>query len=128
MKIVYFTSGTGNTRRFVNKIGLNSTEITADLILDEPFILFCPTYSNGEGKGAVPKPIINLLNNENNRKHLKAVIGFGNSNFGKMFCIGSEIVAHKCNVPLAYRVELFGNADDVENVKKIIEEYDDTTS
>lgn len=124
MKIVLFTSGTGNTRRFANKIGLNHTEISKGLIINEPFILFCPTYANSEGKGAVAKPIISFLNEEENRRYLKGVVGFGNRNFGNMFAIGSKIVAEKCNVPLLYKVELFGTEDDVQRVREIILKYD----
>lgn len=40
----------------------------------EPFVLVTPTYGGGGSKGAVPKPVIRFLNDENNRSFIRGVI------------------------------------------------------
>lgn len=124
MKIVYFTSKTGNTARFVNKLERASIRIVKDLIVDEPFILFVPTYAAMDGKGSVPTPMIKFLNELTNRSNLQAIVGFGNRNFGKNFAIGSEVISLKCKVPILHKVELFGTPEDVEKVQYRIKEYE----
>ena len=124
MQIVYFTSKTGNTARFVNKLHRSSIRIASGLIVNEPFVLFVPTYAAGSGKGSVPTPIITFLNELTNRANLHAIVGFGNRNFGKNFAIGSEVVSAKCKVPILHKVELFGNPDDVETVQYRMKQYE----
>lgn len=124
MRIVYFTSKTGNTARFVEKLQRASVKIVKGLIVNDPFVLFVPTYSDRIGKGSVPTPIITFLNELTNRSNLKAIVGFGNRSFGENFAIGSEVVSLKCNVPILHKVELFGTPDDVEKVQYRIKQYE----
>lgn len=126
MLIVYFSSATGNTHRFVEKLGLPAQRIPlhkADepLIVDEPYVLICPTYGGGvsitgENSRPVPVQVIRFLNNEHNRGLLRAVIAGGNSNFGSDFGRAGDVIAKKCQVPYVYRFELMGNEDDVRIV------------
>lgn len=120
MHIVYFTSKTGNTRRFANKLDVDSTQITKELIMDQPFVLFCPTYADTSGNHPVPTPVIKFLNQIENRSNLVGVVGFGNRNFGRFFAIASDVISAKCKVPLLYKVELFGMIDDVNLVQERI--------
>lgn len=124
MEIVYFTSKTGNTARFVNKMKMKATQISKDLIITKPFVLFVPTYAAMDGKGSVPTPMIKFLNELTNRSNLQAVVGFGNRNFGKNFAIGSEVISLKCKVPILHKVELFGTPEDVEIVQYRMKEYE----
>ena len=68
--VVYFSSATGNTRRFVEKLGLPAARIPL-LPKDEPlrvtddYVLVVPTYGGGNLKGAVPKQVIKFLNMKN---------------------------------------------------------------
>ncbi len=119
MLLVYFSSKSENTHRFVEKVGLPSKRIpfSGMLDVDEPYVLVVPSYGGGEEKGSVPLPVIKFLNNEKNRSFIKGVIGAGNTNFGEMYCYGSKVVAQKCGVPLLYRFELMGTIKDVEAVK-----------
>lgn len=120
-RLAFFSSKTGNTRRFVEKLKLPCTEIPvrkADIpMLSEPFVLVFPTYADGAGRGAVPKPVIHFLNIAENRAHLAGVIAGGNRSFGETFAIGGSVVASKCNVPLLYRFELAGTDLDVARVQ-----------
>lgn len=127
MHIVYFTSNSGNTRRFVEKLDHPATQIKNGLIIDEPFILFMPTYADTSGANSVCTPIKNFLNIEINRRKMVGVVGFGNKNFGQMFAIGSNVVSIKCGVPLLHKVELFGTQDDVRVIEDRIRKYDNRT-
>ena len=119
--LVYFSSVSGNTARFVEKLGRPASRIplyASDPPLEqrEPDVLIVPTYGSGNGKGAVPKQVIRFLNDEENRKHLRGVISAGNTNFGAGYGLAGDIIARKCGVPHLYRFELFGTPDDVRVV------------
>lgn len=121
--VVYFSSVSGNTARFVEKLGRPATRIPLyasepPLEQHEPYVLIVPTYGAGDGKGAVPKQVIRFLNDEENRKHLRGVISTGNTNFGAGYGIAGDIIARKCHVPHLHRVEIFGTPDDVRVVNE----------
>ena len=124
MLVVYFSSATENTRRFVDKLGLPSARIPLHkndepLIVNEPYVLVCPTYGGGasishENSRPVPKQVIRFLNNEHNRGLIRAVISGGNSNFGADFGKAGDVISAKCKVPYVYRFELLGSDEDVK--------------
>jgi len=121
--LVYFSSTSETTHRFVIKLGVPADRIpvrAADppLRATEPFVLLLPTYGGGNGGGAVPKQVIKFLNDPDNRSLLRGVIGAGNTNFGAAYCLAGEIVARKCQVPHLYQFELMGTPDDVEAVRE----------
>jgi len=124
MDIVYFSGKTGNTESFVEKLNINNQifKINNNLIIDKPFILISPTYANGDGSKNTPKQVIEFLNKEVNRNFLKGVIGSGNINFGRLYCLSSHIISHKCKVPILYKFELRGNENDRKNIERIIDE------
>lgn len=127
--VVYFSSISNNTRRFIEKLDVRNDripiKIQEELNVNEDFVLIVPTYGGGgnDTKGSVPKQVIHFLNNENNRKHCKAVISSGNTNFGDTYCIAGPIISQKLNIPLLYQFELLGTAKDVENVKEILDNF-----
>jgi protein involved in ribonucleotide reduction len=121
--VVYYSSPSGNTHRFMEALDIRSmripTSMKADpLIIDEPYVLICPTYADDDGSKAVPKQVIRFLNDLSNRENIQGVIGTGNRNFGELFAHASNVIARKCNVPLLYKLELSGTRIDVENVKQ----------
>ena len=124
--IVYFSSTSENTKRFVEKLGIKSTRIplltreVEDFSVEKDSILVLPTYGGGEDKRAVPKQVIKFLNNPANREKIAGVIALGNTNFGETYCIAGDIVSEKLQVPLLYRVEILGTPDDVKEVKERI--------
>jgi len=130
--LVYFSSVSGNTARFIEKLGLPARRIPLHssepaLRVDEPFVLVTPTYGGGEGRGvergAVPKQVIRFLNDEANRAQLRGVISAGNTNFGESFCLAGDIISRKCHVPHLYRLELFGTSDDIDRVSDGLERW-----
>jgi protein involved in ribonucleotide reduction len=126
-EIVYFSSRSENTHRFVGKLGLPAHRIPisgdASLTVSHPFVLIVPTYCGEGGKGAVPKQVIRFLNDAGNRSNLCGVIAAGNSNFGATFGIAGDIICAKCQVPYLYRFELLGTEEDVDNVKHGLERF-----
>ena len=126
--LVYFSSVSGNTHRFVEKLGLPARRIPLypkddPLVMDEEFVLMVPTYGGGNGHGAVPKQVIKFLNDERNRSRIRGVISGGNTNFGEAYCLAGDIISAKCRVPHMYRFELLGTPRDVQKVHDGLEEF-----
>lgn len=125
--LVYFSSESENTRRFVERLGLPALRIPLEtrsrLNVTEPYILIVPSYGGGGIAGAVPAQVIRFLNNPVNRALLRGVIASGNRNFGEGFCRAGDVIAQKCQVPYLYRFELLGTEQDIENVRKGVSEF-----
>jgi protein involved in ribonucleotide reduction len=126
--LVYYSSTSENTHRFVKKLGVGGVRLPVDSlseppVVDEPYVLVLPTYGGGDGKGAVPKPVIRFLNVAGNRELIRGVIAAGNTNFGTGYCLAGDIVSQKCAVPLLYRFELLGTEEDVANVRQGLERF-----
>jgi protein involved in ribonucleotide reduction len=126
VRVVYFSSVSENTHRFVQKLELPAIRIPLHgrIEVDEPYVLILPTYGGGRANGPdpdaggyVPKQVISFLNNEHNRSLIRGVIAAGNTNFGAEFCYAGDVVSRKCGVPYLYRFELMGTAEDVEAVR-----------
>lgn len=133
LHVVYFSTPSENTHRFVEKLHATATRIPFDVAqhvrVDHEYVLICPTYSGGgksahgalDTRGAVPKQVIQFLNDEHNRALCRVVIGSGNTNFGDSFAIAGPIIAQKLGVPVAYQFELSGTREDVARVQKLID-------
>lgn len=131
--VVYFSSASNNTARFVEhcafeRVGIHTARIPlrpADkpLHIDEPFVLICPTYGGGEATKAVPVQVKRFLNDPANRQWIRGVIASGNTNFGTAYAAAGPIIARKCHVPLMYRFELMGTSADVRAVRKGLIEF-----
>jgi protein involved in ribonucleotide reduction len=126
--LVYFSSQSGNTARFVTRLGRAASRIP---IAPEapmpapraPFVLLTPTYADGQGRGAVPKQVIRFLNDPDTRHHLRGVIASGNRNFGATFALAGDVVAQKCAVPVLYRFELAGTETDIARVSEGLDRF-----
>ncbi len=128
MEIVFFSNYSGNTKRFVEKLGFSSTQIPlkwddlSPLVVDKEYVLFVPTYGGGNDHHTVPRQVVKFLNVLQNRELIRGVVGFGNTNFGEHYCKAAEIVSAKTGAPLLYRVEITGTPEDVEQVTKRMEQ------
>lgn len=127
-RIVYFSSVSGNTHRFVERLGLPATRIpihwpAEGFQVEEEYILIVPTYGGGNLKGAVPKQVIKFLNDPVNRALIRGVIPSGNTNFGTAYCIAGDIVSTKTGVPVLYKFELLGTAEDVARVRERVVKF-----
>lgn len=126
--LVYFSTKSGNTHRFIERLGLSAQRLPLNREestprVTQPYILVTPTYGGGHAQGAVPGQVIRFLNDEYNRHLIRGVIASGNTNFGEAYGLAGRIIAQKCRVPLLYRFELFGTDDDVAKVRKGVEEF-----
>lgn len=88
-------------------------------VVCEPFILITPSYSDAYGVGAVPKLVIQFLNNPDNRQWLRGVVGCGDRNFGALFAYAADVIADKCGVPVLHRIELFGTEHDFKTLQQL---------
>lgn len=125
--IVYFSSSSENTHRFVQRLGLPAVRIPLNererIQVDAPYILIVPSYGGGGTAGAVPRQAIRFLNNPHNRQRIRGVIAAGNRNFGDAYGRAGDVIAQKCGVPYLYRFELMGTPTDVDNVRKGVNEF-----
>lgn len=127
-RLVYFSSTSENTHRFVEKLGVDAQRLplrTSEdtLHVDEPYVLVVPTYGGEKGEAPVPKQVIKFLNDERNRSLIRGVIGAGNTNFGETYCLASEVISAKCQVPQLYRFEIMGTPEDVHTVNEGLERF-----
>lgn len=131
-RLIYFSSSSDNTHRFVQKLDAAMSVVSARMPLLTrnptlkallPFVLVLPTYGGISGRGAVPKQVIKFLNDEGNRSLIRGVIGAGNTNFGETYCLAADIIAAKCTVPVLYRFELMGTSEDVDRVAQGLEAF-----
>lgn len=128
--IVYFSSTSENTKRFVeklpNELDLVRIPVKWDesnpLLVQNQYVLVLPTYGGGEYEKAVPRQVVKFLNVKSNRDLIRGVIGTGNTNFGEHYCLAADVVAAKTGVPLLQRVEILGTPDDVEKVSERLEQ------
>lgn len=126
--LVYFSSASGNTARFIAALGQPAMRIPVSPKDEMPgpdreFVLVCPTFADGEGRGAVPKQVIRFLNDPERRALLRGVIGAGNRNFGATFALAAHVIAEKCKIPVLYRFELAGTENDVLRVRAGLEKF-----
>lgn len=119
--IAYYSTASGNTARFVARLGLDAMRVAEPIT--RPFVLVTPTYADGEGRFAVPKPVIRFLNDPANRSLIQGVIAGGNRNFGEFFARAGDVIAMKCGIPLLYRFELSGTEEDVARVRSGLERF-----
>lgn len=115
--LVYFSSVSENTKRFVEKLDHEGIPIALrgeQPTLDDTYVLMFPTYSGGD----VPKQIERFLKTGDNASLIRGVIGAGNTNFGEDYCKGAKVVSTRFSVPLLYCFELTGTISDVENVNR----------
>lgn len=125
--LVYFSSSSENTHRFIARLGLSAVRIPLNererIQVDEPYILVVPSYGGGGTAGAVPRQVIHFLNDPHNRALIRGVIAAGNRSFGDAFCRAGDVIAQKCAVPYLYRFELMGTAQDIINVRTGVSEF-----
>lgn len=123
MQIVYL-SIVGNTRRFVERLGMPAIElsdITVYTTMDQPYIIIAPTYE------IEATDIINdFLEHEDNLDFCRGVVGAGNRNFNDLYCFTAEDLSMDYDIPLLHRFEIQGSDYDLQRVKEIVAEIENT--
>lgn len=123
MKIV-FMSVVGNTRRFVEKLEMDSLELSAANAfseIQENFIMIAPTYAI-----EMTDVLNDFLETGNNLSYCKGVVGAGNRNFNDLYCFTAEDISLDYDIPLLHRLEFQGSDNDVKKVKEIVTEIENT--
>lgn len=121
-RIVFFSSITEATRRFVEKLPWEAERIPlrgrdAFLEVDYDYILVLPTYGAGKPSGAVPKQVVKFLKPLKHRQHCVGIIAGGNKNFGTHnFVFAGRFLEEKLGVPMLYAFEVAGTDEDVKAV------------
>lgn len=127
--LVYFSSISNNTHRFIQKIGVSNARIPVsleeNLKVNQPYVLVCPTYSGGGAhtSGAVPKQVIKFLNDPHNRSFCRAIIASGNTNFGNTYGLAGSVLSQKLGVPLLYTFEIAGTNSDIQKIQVILKNF-----
>ena len=126
--LVYYSSASGNTARFIARLGIPALRIPIRPddpmpAPDRPYVLICPTYADGQGRGAVAKPVIRFLNDPARRALIRGVIASGNRNFGATYACAGEVISAKCNVPVLTRFELAGTDSDIFRIRAGLEKF-----
>lgn len=120
--LVYFSSLSGNTARLIAQLDLPAQRIPVSPadpmpVPPEHYVLVCPTYADGTGRGAVPKQVIRFLNDPGRRAGLRGVIAGGNRNFGTTFALAGRVISERTGVPVLYRFELAGSQTDIDRIR-----------
>ena len=143
VSLVYI-SLSGNTASFIKRLtvflqerheGLEVEQINIkDLVkegqdffaMDNPFVAFLPTYlegGNGVDNGDVEvltNPLGDFLAYEHNYAHCFGVIGSGNRNFNKQFCLTARQYSERFGFPVLDEFELRGSNRDVERIATML--------
>ena len=142
IKIIYI-SLSGNTKYFVEHL-TDYIEMTEGLIVeslnvkdlkgetfpvDEPFVSVLPTYldggngiDNGE-KEVLTTKLADFIASNDNVKFCYGIIGSGNRNFNKQFCLTAKQYTERFNIPLIDIFELRGTKSDVKRIANLIINY-----
>ena len=123
MKIVYITL-TGQTRKFVNKLDMETIELSPidPLIeINEPFIIVAPTYEK-----EATEILWEFLDTGENKRYFQGVAGGGNRNFNDLFVFTAKDLARDSDVPLLHAFEFQGSPKDVKALKDKINMIENT--
>lgn len=108
-----------NVKNLVKK-GLEYPQISA------PYVVFLPSYLEGGNgidngyKEILTTPLKEFLSSHNNYKKCFGIIGSGNKNFNKQFCLTAHQYSEKFGFPLLDTFELRGTDKDAKRIAKII--------
>jgi protein involved in ribonucleotide reduction len=129
LDIIYFSNRSENTKRFVEKLGYERSfriptkwDDRVPFLVAKPYVLFVPTYGSGNDGYSIPASVRKFLNVSANRRLMKAIVGFGNTNFGTHYCKAAEMIASKTGVSILARIELLGTPEDVQLVQQKMRE------
>ena len=136
----YYISLSGNTSSFVQRVSqyiktthhrevesLNIKDLKGKAtMVDGPFVSFLPTYLEG-GNGIdtgfqeiLTGNLRKFLEYQGNFRYCLGIIGSGNRNFNKQFCLSAFQYAEQFGFPVIDVFELRGTDEDVGRISKHI--------
>lgn len=119
--LIVYVSITGNVRRFVSKLEMESYELNdfnLETRVNEKYIIVTPTYDD-----EITDFISQFIDYEDNITHLIGFVGSGNLNFDNNYVFNAKDLSNKYNKPLIYSFEYSGTDADVINFKKEVVKY-----
>lgn len=141
---IYYMSISGNTRAFVTNLQkyaaaqneIDSTNPTISLhaiddntlpnTIQEDFFVFVPTYLEG-GNGVdngdqeiLTEALREYIAYEDNAQNCLGIVGSGNKNFNRQYCLTAKQYATQFNSPFLADYELRGTLKDVERIYHIL--------
>ncbi|MDY0277518.1 MAG: class Ib ribonucleoside-diphosphate reductase assembly flavoprotein NrdI [Acholeplasma sp.] len=114
--IVVYDSLTGQTKRFASKLGFPFVGVNEYVLSEEPIFLLTRSFNFGE----VPKSTKNFLDNYSAKVIGTAVSG--NRNWGTNYGRAGDVIEKTYNIPLVLKFEASGLIEDVEYIKKWIDD------
>lgn len=115
--IIVYDSLTGQTKRFVKKLGFNNVSILDYVENDEPILLITRSFNFGE----IPPTTLNFLNQYANK--VIATCVSGNKNWGTNYGMAGVKIEQMFNIPLILKFEGSGFDQDVKLVQNWINIY-----
>ena len=116
--ILYYDTKTGNVQRFINKVvqitGWTAIRIEKDMLIEEEGHLVTFTTNFGQ------VPAITEDFAAKNSSKLFSVTSSGNRNWGRNFGVAADKVAALHEIPLAFKFELSGTMEDINQFIDII--------
>ncbi|WP_270088511.1 class Ib ribonucleoside-diphosphate reductase assembly flavoprotein NrdI [Sphingobacterium sp. SYP-B4668] len=115
---IYYDSRTGNVQRFMDKLtqvtGWHTHKITEDLCVEEAGHLVTFTTNFGQ----IPESTLSFVRRE--AQHIISVTSSGNRNWGRNFGLAADKIAADFDIPLAFKFELSGTMEDINQFIDII--------
>ncbi|EKF51926.1 class Ib ribonucleoside-diphosphate reductase assembly flavoprotein NrdI [Lactococcus garvieae] len=142
INIVYI-SLSGNTEYFINQLANHIEKIYGKYTqkinvknlhkegrdfpeMQDSYVAFLPSYLEGGNgidngyKEILTTPLKDFLSSNDNYKKCLGIIGSGNKNFNKQFCLTALQYSDEFGFPLLDTFELRGTEEDVERIAKNI--------
>lgn len=110
--IIVYDSRTGQGMKFAQKLGYDIQSI------DEPIHGDYILVTRNEGFGKVPQTTLDFL--EKNHLLAKGVVVNGIKRYGPFYCKAADKIHKLYNIPIAAKIELAGNDEDVKRVQDFI--------
>lgn len=137
---IIYISLNGNTKYFVSCLSdyikenmdvmvesLNIKDLKGETFpVDEPFVSFLPTYLNGGNgihtgdKEVLTTRLGDFIASNDNFRLCYGIIGSGNRNFNKQFCLSAKQYAESFSFPLIDVFELRGTQTDIKRIANLI--------
>ncbi len=113
--IIVFDSITGLGKQFSESLGYLTQSVEGKVT--GPCIL----VTRNVGLGKIPETTIRFL--EQYKEHVVGVVVNGNKKYGPFYCKAGDKISKLYNIPVIRKISGSGNHEDVEYVKKFIEEF-----
>ena len=115
---IYYDSKTGNVQRFMDKLtqitDWHAHKITTDLIAEESGHLVTFTTNFGQ------MPETTRIFMTANASKIYSVTSSGNRNWGQNFGLAADKISADFDIPLAFKFELSGTMEDINQFIDII--------